>query len=151
MVRRKGFLMPVRGLRGDFSRHAVVLNPVRSVAICFHWHLAKPPVHDTVGLGKKSMPTDINSISLKVHGPGNSTHVVGAFQNNGLDICSCQEFVGSGQSCRSCADEYSRFLVVGRGTLVAVDGWLSEAGHFVLVELVFLPASPNIRELLFLD
>ena len=78
------------------EKFAVVKNPRRTRS---HEHVVRqnlgPQIFDRLGLGKETVPADVEVKTLVGHGPGNSADVNGiGFQDNDIDFLLRQKIAG---------------------------------------------------------
>ena len=49
-------------------------------------HMALPPIHHALALGKKSMPANVHAVSLVIHRSGDAAHISALFEHDRNEI-----------------------------------------------------------------
>ena len=76
-------------------------------------HQLVPKGLDPSVFGKEPVAPDVHPVAGKVDGAGKTAHLGVGFQDQGVDGCSVQKFIGSRKPCGPGPDDYGLFCHVG--------------------------------------
>ena len=101
---RRGARGAGRARRIDGARLVLICNRQRRVGLSWR-QKAKPPLHDAVGLGEKTVTTDINTVAVVIDRTRQTAHIAAHFKHNRFHVGTGEQLVRRGQSRRTGTDD----------------------------------------------